>query len=66
MLLLPNPNAELASASVVYPRNLGSNLGKDKIFSDSFWVMLEFQICRGLTLGHHLLLEPTRRVTTNP
>ena len=34
---------ELANASVVHPRDLGSNLGIDKIFSDSVCVGFEFK-----------------------
>ena len=47
--------AELVNASVVRPRDPGSNLGLDKIFSDSVYVRFEFKI-RVLTLEHHLLL----------
>ena len=35
--------ADLANAWVVHPRNLGSNLGVNKIFSDSVCVSFEFK-----------------------
>ena len=35
--------AELANVSVVRPRDTGSNLGVDKIFSDSVCVGFEFK-----------------------
>ena len=35
--------AELANGSVVHPRNPGSNVGVDKIFSDSVCISFEFK-----------------------
>ena len=57
---------ELANASVVCPRDPGSNLGIDKIFSDWFYVGFEFKfvgrwIQIGMlhthTLNHNMYVE---------
>ena len=49
--------AELANASIVRPRDPGSNLGGDKILSDSVCVGFEFKfVGLTLTLEHHLLI----------